>query len=100
MEKDVALAFLGGDLATAGLLLIFCGFLFSKAESFETRRGDKYRILAKIGVIPLILAFLSAGLCVVTVDDPAARMTDYGMLAFVLTLVSSALYSIIALIVL
>jgi hypothetical protein len=43
VEKDVILAALGSDIAIAGLVLIFSGFLATKAESFDgSRSGDKY----------------------------------------------------------
>jgi len=64
-EKDVILAVLGNHIAIAGLILIFAGFLLSKAESYEgSRRGDKYNWLAVAGLIPIIAALLSAEICI------------------------------------
>jgi hypothetical protein len=96
MEKDVALGLLGAILAVAGLLLVFSGFLFTKAESFESKRGDKFRLMGKLGVIPLSSSFVSAWVCVLAVQQsPWAVM--YGLLVFKIALVIAALYSIISL---
>jgi hypothetical protein len=54
-EKDVILAILGSDIAVAGLILVFAGFLMTKADSFEgSRYGDKFNWLALGGLIPII----------------------------------------------
>ena len=55
-ERDTILATLSSGIALAGLLLIFSGFLFSKATSFETRRGEKFKTLAKLTLIPVLAA--------------------------------------------
>jgi hypothetical protein len=55
-ERDTILATLSSGIALAGLLLIFSGFLFSKAASFETRRGEKFKALAKLTLIPVLTA--------------------------------------------
>ena len=55
-ERDTILAVLSSGIALAGLLLIFSGFLFSKAASFDTKRGDKFRTLARLTLIPVLTA--------------------------------------------
>jgi predicted RNA-binding Zn-ribbon protein involved in translation (DUF1610 family) len=40
-EKDVILAALGSDIAVAGLILVFAGFLMTKADSFEGSRSAR-----------------------------------------------------------
>jgi hypothetical protein len=58
--KDIAIAALNGSVALAGLLLIFSGFLFSQAATFDQATVDeatidRYRIAAKAGVLPFVL---------------------------------------------
>ena len=55
-DKDTILAVLSSGIALAGLLLIFAGFLFTKAASFESRRGDKFRLFAKFTLVPVLAA--------------------------------------------
>lgn len=56
-EKDVALAIMGAALGLAGLLLVFSGFLLARSAQYESKRGDKYRYLAKLAMIPTLLCF-------------------------------------------
>ena len=99
MEKDIALGVLAAIVTVAGLILVFCGFLFAKAESFDSRRGDKFRTLAKAGIIPLIASFVSAWICTMAIENNPWAVA-HGLLTFKIALVISALYSIIALLIL
>jgi hypothetical protein len=56
LDTDTILAVMQGGIGLAGLLLIFSGFLVSKAESFQSRRGDKYRWLALGTLFPVLAA--------------------------------------------
>jgi hypothetical protein len=64
IEKDVVLAALGSDVAVAGLVLVFAGFLVTKASSYEgNRAGDKYnwaggRPLRPVSLLPPISGML------------------------------------------
>jgi uncharacterized membrane protein len=65
VEKDVILAALGSDVAVAGLILVFAGFLVTKAGSYEgSRAGDKYNWLAVAGLLPIVVALAAAWMCV------------------------------------
>jgi hypothetical protein len=60
-ERDTILAVLQSDIALAGLVLIFAGFVVTKAESFSNvGRGDRYRWLALAALIPIVAALGSA----------------------------------------
>lgn len=64
-DKDVLLAVLGSDIAIAGLVLVFAGFLVTKADSFQgSRSGDKYNWLAVAGLLPIIMSLVSAWMCI------------------------------------
>jgi uncharacterized membrane protein (DUF485 family) len=96
MEKDIALGLLAAILSVAGLLLVFCGFLFTKAESFETARGDKFKLLAKVGIIPLVASFGSAWVCTAAIGGNPWAIA-HGFLLFKIALAISGFYSIISL---
>ena len=53
-EHDTILAVLSSGIALAGLLLIFSTFLFTKAASYESRRGDKFKYVAQLTVVPVL----------------------------------------------
>jgi putative flippase GtrA len=56
-DKDTALAVLQSAIALAGLLLVFSGFIFSRADAFQdSRRANRYRTLAKMCIIPVLAA--------------------------------------------
>ena len=63
VAKDVVIAILGAAVGLAGLLLVFIGFVYSRAEGFETRRGDRYRLVAKVGLAPFVISLGCAWCC-------------------------------------
>lgn len=58
VDQNTILAALQSGIALAGLLLIFSGFLFTKAASYDTRRGDKFKRLAQCTLIPILAALV------------------------------------------
>lgn len=62
-HKDVVLALIGATVSLAGLLLVFVGFIYSRGESYETRRKDRFRLIAKTGVAPFLVELCCAGFC-------------------------------------
>jgi hypothetical protein len=59
MDKEISLGIMGGAVAVAGLLLVFTGFLFARADQYDgSRRGDKYRTIARLGLIPLLASLI------------------------------------------
>jgi hypothetical protein len=66
--KDVALALLGGSIGLAGLLLVVSGLVLSQVNSFAADTTPdavlkRYRVAAKLGLIPFALALGDAALC-------------------------------------
>jgi hypothetical protein len=55
-NTDSILAVLQSGIGLAGLLLIFSGFLVAKADTYETRRGEKYKRLALWTLLPVLSA--------------------------------------------
>jgi hypothetical protein len=60
--KDIASAAVAGSSAIAAVLLVFVGFMIAKAEALpaetDNRIIDKYRWMAKLGVVPLLALVL------------------------------------------
>lgn len=47
------------SIGVAGLLLVFIGFVYSRAETFASSiRADKYKNVARFGLVPFGLATL------------------------------------------
>jgi uncharacterized membrane protein len=90
-ERDTLLAVLQSDLALAGLILVFSGFIMSKAETYDTRRGDKYRYLAAFGAIPIIMALASAWLCIDAIEGNQWN-ADHALPALKVVLSLTAMY--------
>jgi|SRR6267154_1481487 len=55
-ERDTILAVLSSGIGLAGLLLVFAGFLATKAESFTAVMGEKYKWLALGTLLPILSA--------------------------------------------
>jgi cytochrome bd-type quinol oxidase subunit 2 len=95
IEKDTILAVLGNDIAVAGLVLIFAGFLFTKSGEYQTRRGDKYRWLAAAGMIPVMVALLSGWLCIDAIEGNLWD-ANHALPFLKIVLALTGLYAIIA----
>jgi len=97
--SDVALGILGAAIAVAGLILIYTGFLSGKGAQFEgSKRGDKYFILARLGIIPVLFGFLVAamGARALQGDHWGSDWCAYHLLlAFFILLALSAAYAIL-----
>ena len=60
-QRDAIAAIFGASVDLAGLLLVFMGFVFAKAESFDSvRHADRYRRMARIGLIPFGVCLICA----------------------------------------
>ena len=86
------MAILGAAVALAGLLLVFCGFLYSQADSFPSTTDDavldKYKNAAKFGVIPFLGCLVVAALAGGWLRSPSPSLMGaswYGFLALLAT---------------
>ena len=96
MDKEVALAVMGGALAIAGLLLVFIGFITAKADqTYNTARGARFLWVARAGLIPLLASLACCLLSVWSVQG-AAWSGNHLLDLLKLTLAITALYAIIA----
>lgn len=80
----------------AAVLLVFIGFVFARAESFATKRGDVYRNVARFGIVPFGLALGSAWLCLNFMQGSATAY-DPAVFLFRATVVVTALYAAVVL---
>jgi hypothetical protein len=88
-EHDVVLAVIQSDLALAGLILVFAGFLIAKSDTYETKRGDKYRYLSLFSGIPIASAIASAWACVCVLEGWQSPVSILGSFKVVLGLTSA-----------
>jgi uncharacterized membrane protein len=95
IERDAALAVLGGALALAGVLLIFIGFILPKTEAYNERTADRFRWIARLGLFPFLAALFCAWVSIWAVQGGLwSGMHLWGVLK--LTLVLTAIYAIIS----
>lgn len=68
--KDVIIAVFGATVEFAGLLLVFIALVYSKSEGMDSsRRADRYRLVAKLGLIPFLLSIACAWICLEWLKD-------------------------------
>jgi hypothetical protein len=97
-DHDIILAVLQSGIGLAGLLLIFSGFLFTKAASFDSsRRGDKYRWLALATIAPIFMAILVSLMSMEALEGNQWSLTHL-LLALKITLVLTEIFAIIAIV--
>jgi len=96
MDRDVILAALGSDIAVAGLVLVFVGFLFTKAESYQgNRSGDLYSRLAVSGLVPIVVSLASAWMCIDAIQGHRWE-ADHTLLMLKIVVTLTGLYAIIS----
>jgi hypothetical protein len=96
-SKDIVIAVLGGSVSLAGLLLIFSGFLFSQAASFDPDNTpdkliNKYRNAARFGVLPFAICLALAGVSLCWLRSPSDILLSICWVGFIALLVVTAVY--------
>ena len=63
-HKDIAVAVVGAGFALASVLVVFMGFLISRAETLpaeaSTKLKRKYIYAARLGIVPVAAAVIEA----------------------------------------
>lgn len=95
--KDVMVAVLGASVGLAGLLLVFSGFLFSRADSFDKANTDdtiinKYRNAGRLAGIPFLLSFAVAFLSIWWMTSPGPCVYMATVIGLCALLIVSAFY--------
>ena len=94
--KDVIEAVLGSDIAIAGLVLVFAGFLLTKAESFRgSRSGYVYNWLAVAGLIPIVASLIAAWMCIDALQGGKWE-AEHALLMLKIAIVLTGSYAIIS----
>jgi hypothetical protein len=94
-ERDTILAVLQSDIGIAALILVFAGFLLTKGETYQTKRGDKYRVIALLSLLPVVACAVSIWICMDGIEgSPWCAAHSLGSLKVVL--VMAGIYAIIA----
>lgn len=96
LSEGIILAVLSTGIGLAGLLLIFSGFLVSKAATFSTSRGDKYNRLAFSTIVPVLVALYLSWMSIDALEGD--KWAQYHLLTVLkIEIILTALFSIIGL---
>lgn len=97
-DKDIALAIIQAAVAIAGLVLVYSAFLVAKASGYG-KRGDKFLILTRLGLVPVISALFCSGMGVrVLLGGHWGQhwASSWLLFGFEIVLALTAIYAIIA----
>lgn len=92
--KDTIAAILGASAALAGLLLVFVGFVYVRGEAYSTKRGDVFKIVAKLGVFPFLLALSCTWFSMEWFKTSAAWAFWWSIHSFEWSLYATAIYGV------
>jgi hypothetical protein len=103
ISKDVVLAILSAAVSLAGLLLIFCGFLFTQAWSFPPTTADRIinrvKTAGRVGLVPFVFALAVAAGATFWLLGPSEWLYSCCVKGFIGLLVGTALYGVFAVLV-
>ena len=96
MSTDVQSAILGASLSLAGLLLVFAGFLASRADRFDsTKRAVPYSRTAKYAAVPFFLFMAIALVSIRCLENESGRLCPYVSPIFQFAIVLTGLYGFV-----
>lgn len=96
-QKDVITAVFGAAMGLAGILLVFVGFVYSRAETFDTEsKRKKYGQVAKVGVIPFLLSLAAAAISLWWMLHPSSGAYMWALGSFSACMGLTALYGVVA----
>lgn len=98
MEKEIVIAVFGASVGLAGVLLVFVTFVYSRVESFQSvPKQKKYKIVARIGLLPFLIALISAWLSLRWLQYSEATVYRGSIVSFQIAVILTALYGLISL---
>ena len=62
--NDLVATILEADVALAGLLLVFVGLVYSRGQELSSRGGNRFKNVARMGMLPMGLSLWCAWVCV------------------------------------
>jgi hypothetical protein len=99
--KDAMTAVIGGGVALAGLLLIFCGFLFAQAALLDQNAAtesrayiDGFRAAGRIGMLPFSAALLLAALALIYWQAPLECLARAAIWSFIVLCLATVGYGL------
>lgn len=97
--KDVMIGVLGASVGLGGLLLIFCGFIFSVAAGYPTETTSDatiqmYKRAGRLGLWPFVGSLVNALVVVVWFLCPCNVLYFIALALFILLLVITAAYGL------
>jgi hypothetical protein len=95
--KDVMVAVLGASVGLGGLLLIFCGFVFSQAENFPKATTDNatiqsYKNAGTLGLWPFLGSIVNSLVVVAWFLCPMTGIYFAVLGLFIVLLIATAVY--------
>jgi hypothetical protein len=98
--SDVMLGVLGASVGLGGLLLVFCGFVFSQAANFPPATTDdskieSYKNAGMLGLWPFLGAIVNSLAVVAWLVCPSPLLYSIVLTIFVILLVATAAYGAI-----
>ena len=94
-RKDIVVAIFGAAVGLGGILLVFVGFLYSRAETLDLdRQRQRFRIVAKIGIVPFLLSLSSAIISLHWMETQSAELYTLSVCTFYASAVLTALYGL------
>jgi hypothetical protein len=95
--KDVMVAVLGASVGLGGLLLIFCGFVFSQAASFPKATTDNstiksYKDAGTLGLWPFLGSIINSLVVVAWFLCPVTGLYSTALVLFIVLLIATAVY--------
>jgi hypothetical protein len=94
-ERDTILAVLQSDIGIAALIVVFAGFLLTKSETYQTKRGDRYRVIALCSLLPIAACVVSIWISMDAIEG-SVWCANHALLSLKLVLVFAGIYAIIA----
>jgi hypothetical protein len=95
--KDIVVAIFGAAVGLAGILLVFVGFVYSRAETMDiARTREKFRRIAKSGIVPFLVSLLCSALCLRWMLVPSVVTFCWVRYSFYVCLVLTTLYGVVA----
>jgi hypothetical protein len=87
----------GAAVGLAGILLVFVGFVYSRVETFDlATERNKFRLVAKCGIAPFLVALVSATLCLHWMINQLSTTEWLAVRLFYVGLALTALYGVVA----
>ena len=74
-SKDIIIAIFGAAVGLAGVLLVIVGFIYAHAETIPLKDDrEKLKLVARIGLIPFLVALVCAGLALHWMFSPSTAL--------------------------